>query len=158
MDDRRLGAAGLDSNMFQVDKRYPHVMAGGSRVAGTDFESTNVKSTAIMEEDEPVQPAASDIVSFEDDEPTEEELATLRKIADHLPWSAFIVALVELCERFTYYGLSGPFQNYIQYHPDDTPVRGAIGMSLLNAHRTSGLRELNIDRLGPNWGDRSDQL
>lgn len=66
----------------------------------------------------------------EADDPTKEELASLRKIADHLPWSAFIVALIELCERFTYYGLSGPFQNYIQYHPDDTPVRGAIGTVL----------------------------
>lgn len=151
MDDRRLGPAGLDSNMFK-STRYHHDVAGRSRVAGAEIETTNANSI----EDEPGQPAASDIVSFEDDEPTEEELATLRKVADHLPWSAFIVALVELCERFTYYGLSGPFQNYIQYHPDDTPVRGAIGMSLLIAHPTSGLRELNIHRLGPDWGNRSD--
>lgn len=74
--------------------------------------------------------SVSGIVPFEGDEPTEEELATLRKVADHLPWSAFIVALVELCERFTYYGLSGPFQNYIQYHPHDIPVRGGIGTDL----------------------------
>lgn len=78
----------------------------------------------------------------EGDEPTEEELATLRKVADHLPWSAFIVALVELCERFTYYGLSGPFQNYIQYHPDDTPVRGAIGtvFRLSTVQKNSGTK------------------
>src|SRR5271154_341958 len=38
--------------------------------------------------------------------PTEEELATLRKVSDSLPWSALLVALVELCERFAYYGLS----------------------------------------------------
>ena len=74
--------------------------------------------------------SASGIVPFDGHEPTEEELATLRKVADHLPWSAFIVALVELCERFTYYGLSGPFQNYIQYHPHDIPVRGGIGTDL----------------------------
>lgn len=105
-------------------------MAGGSRGPGAEIESPNAKSKAIMEEDEPGQTSESDIVSLEGDEPTEEELATLRKVADHLPWSAFIVALVELCERFTYFGLSGPFQNYIQYRPHDAPIRGAIGTFL----------------------------
>lgn len=46
--------------------------------------------------------------------PTEEELATLRKVSDKLPWAAWSVALVELGERFTYYGITGPFQNYMQ--------------------------------------------
>ena len=121
MNDRSLGPAGSPSNKSKVD------MAGGSGVAGTEIENTKAKSTAIMEEDESDQTSASDLGSFEGDEPTEEELATLRKVADHIPWSAYIVALVELCERFTYFGLSGPFQNYIQYHPHDTPVRGGIG-------------------------------
>ena len=68
------------------------------------------------------------------DEPTEEERATLRHVSDKLPWSAFLVAIIELAERFTYYGLSGPFQNYIQnkYHPHDhSKPAGAIGMSIL---------------------------
>lgn len=124
MNDRSLGLAGSHSNKSKFD------MAGGSRVAGTEIENTKAKSTGIMEEDESDQTSASDLGSFEGDEPTEEELATLRKVADQMPWSAFIVALVELCERFTYYGLSGPFQNYIQYHPHDTPVRGGIGTAL----------------------------
>ena len=124
MNDRSLGPAGYNSNKSKFD------MAGGIRVAGTEIENTKAKSTAIMEEDESDQTFASDLGSFGGDEPTEEELATLRKVADHMPWSAFIVALVELCERFTYYGLSGPFQNYIQYHPHDTPVRGGIGTAL----------------------------
>ena len=130
MDDRSSGPARVNSNEFQVDKRSTHDMAGGSRGAGTEMETTNAKSTGIMREDEPGQSFASKIKSFEGDEPTEKELATLRKVADHLPLSAFIVALVELCERFTYFGLSGPFQNYIQYHPHDTPVRGGIGTAL----------------------------
>ena len=106
------------------------ITAGGKRVTGANIASTKAESAAIREEDEPGQPSSSKIVSFEGDEPTEKEIATLRKVADHLPWSAFIVALVELCERFTYYGLSGPFQNYIQYDPHDTPIRGGIGKAL----------------------------
>lgn len=71
-----------------------------------------------------------DTVTPDGDEPTEHELQTLRKVADKLPWSAFLVAVVELCERFTYYGLSGPFQNYISnsYH-DANGLPGAIGMN-----------------------------
>lgn len=56
-----------------------------------------------------------DIPEFE--EPTPEDWKNLREVADNVPASAYLVILVEFCERFTYYGLSGPFQNYIQY-PD----------------------------------------
>lgn len=47
-------------------------------------------------------------------EPTEEEMLTLRRVSDSLPKAAWMVALVELGERFTYYGITGPFQNYMQ--------------------------------------------
>lgn len=120
MNDRSLGSAELQANKFQVEKG----------VTGAKIGLTSAKSTGIVGEDEPGQPSANNFEFVESNEPTEEELATLRKVADHLPLSAFIVALVELCERFTYYGLSGPFQNYIQYHPLDTPVRGGIGAAL----------------------------
>ena len=35
---------------------------------------------------------------------TDEELRTLRRVPHELTWDAFTIALVELCERFTYYG------------------------------------------------------
>ncbi|KAI5807368.1 POT family-domain-containing protein [Peziza echinospora] len=47
-------------------------------------------------------------------QPTEAEEATLRHVGDKIPYSAWLVAVVELAERFTYYGLTGPFQNYMQ--------------------------------------------
>lgn len=37
-------------------------------------------------------------------EPTEQELDTLRRIPDRIPWICFTIAFVELCERFAYYG------------------------------------------------------
>lgn len=67
------------------------------------------------------------ISSSEIDQPTEEERATLRIVSDKIPWAAFLVAVIELCERFTYYGLSGPFQNYIQNPYKNKGVPGAIG-------------------------------
>ena len=39
-----------------------------------------------------------------DEEPTDEERKTLRRIGDKFPASAYLIAVVELCERFTYYG------------------------------------------------------
>ncbi|KAK4141755.1 MFS peptide transporter [Dichotomopilus funicola] len=45
--------------------------------------------------------------------PTEEEKRTLRRVSDVVPKSAFIVAVVELFERFAYYGANSLFQNYV---------------------------------------------
>jgi POT family proton-dependent oligopeptide transporter len=48
-------------------------------------------------------------------EPTTEELNTLKHISDRIPTAAWLIVVCELCERFAFYGLSGPFQNYIQF-------------------------------------------
>ncbi|KAJ5464443.1 uncharacterized protein N7458_000129 [Penicillium daleae] len=61
-------------------------------------------------------------------EPTEDEKRSLRHIAENLPVSAWLVAIVELCERFTYYGMSGLFQNYVLRPLDGSQGRGALGM------------------------------
>lgn len=60
--------------------------------------------------------------------PTAEELKTLRKVGEPLPKSAFLVAIVELCERFTFYGASGIFQNYIARPRSGELGRGALGL------------------------------
>jgi len=39
-----------------------------------------------------------------DDYPTEEEIMTLPRTTDKIPWRIYTVAFVELCERFSYYG------------------------------------------------------
>jgi POT family proton-dependent oligopeptide transporter len=63
------------------------------------------------------------------EEPNDDEKRTLRHVAENLPVSAWLVAIVELCERFTYYGMSGMFQNYIQRPLDGSEGRGALGMA-----------------------------
>lgn len=62
------------------------------------------------------------------EEPTAEEAKNLRHVAENLPVSAWLVAIVELCERFTYYGMSGLFQNYVNNPLDGSKGRGALGM------------------------------
>ncbi|KAK2755045.1 hypothetical protein FQN54_006573 [Arachnomyces sp. PD_36] len=52
----------------------------------------------------------------------------LRRVPDRLPFVAILIIIVELGERFVYFGLSGPMQNYINnpYDPgSDLP--GALG-------------------------------
>ena len=39
-----------------------------------------------------------------DVEPSEEELQSLRRVSGKIPWQAYTIAFVELCERFSYYG------------------------------------------------------
>ncbi|CAD6447301.1 18466f3b-73ad-4fcf-8272-7ef0a4ee24b0 [Sclerotinia trifoliorum] len=68
-----------------------------------------------------------------EEEPTDEERRTLRRIGDSLPMSAWLVAIVELCERFSYYGCVGLFQNYVQRPLDGSLGRGALGLG----HRTA---------------------
>jgi POT family proton-dependent oligopeptide transporter len=46
--------------------------------------------------------------------PTEEEMATLRRVSGQIPWTAYTIAFVELCERFSYYGTTAVFVNFIQ--------------------------------------------
>lgn len=130
MNDRSVGPAEFHANEVNPRKMSMTDAAGGTDIGGAEVETTNAKPIAVLEKEEDGMESAS-LTSFEGDEPTEEERATLRKISDHLPWSAFLVAMVELCERFTYYGLSGPFQNYIQNsYNDPSGLPGAIGTPL----------------------------
>ncbi|GKT71189.1 peptide transporter PTR2-A [Colletotrichum tofieldiae] len=60
--------------------------------------------------------------------PSASQWESLRRVPDKLPTVALLILVVELGERFTYFGLSGPIQNYINnpYDPaSDLP--GALG-------------------------------
>ncbi|KAF2743830.1 peptide transporter-like protein PTR2 [Sporormia fimetaria CBS 119925] len=66
--------------------------------------------------------------------------ASLERVADIPPWGAFLIAVVELCERFAYYGLSGPFQNYMaNSYKDANGLPGAIGLKQSGATFLSNL-------------------
>ncbi|KAJ7662520.1 POT family-domain-containing protein [Mycena polygramma] len=47
--------------------------------------------------------------------PTEEERLTLRRVSDKVPWNAYLIASVEAAERFSFYGSSVVFTNFIQH-------------------------------------------
>lgn len=78
---------------------------------------TNVKASLEITKGatvfDPVPLDASSTNSFHDENtnllgpfPTEEEWATLPRVAGSIPWQAWTVAVVEFVERFSYYGTS----------------------------------------------------
>ncbi|KAF8313213.1 PTR2-domain-containing protein [Clavulina sp. PMI_390] len=49
--------------------------------------------------------------------PTPDEIAgpqALRRVVDKIPWNAYLIGIVEMAERFSYYGSSAVFTNFIQ--------------------------------------------
>ena len=79
------GTQGENSNVTGAEHRQPTTSNHGA-----DYDE---KATVSMSSDDDG-----------DDVPTEEELLTLRRVRDHIPFKVFSVAFVELCERFSYYG------------------------------------------------------
>ncbi|KAH7166082.1 POT family-domain-containing protein [Dactylonectria macrodidyma] len=58
--------------------------------------------------------------------PTDEEMRTLRRVPNHVPLKLFTIAFVELCERFSYYGCTVVFTNFIQQPLPEGSTTGAI--------------------------------
>ncbi|RJE25789.1 peptide transporter [Aspergillus sclerotialis] len=67
-----------------------------------------------IDEKDPTVVASAPMVVEGREYPTEEEEHTLRRVSDKLPWTAYTIAFVELCERFSYYGTTVVFVNFIQ--------------------------------------------
>jgi len=57
--------------------------------------------------------------------PTEEELQTLRRVSGKINWAAYSVAFCELGERFSYYGSSILYTNFVVHGLPDGSNTGA---------------------------------
>ncbi|KAK6346103.1 hypothetical protein TWF730_010434 [Orbilia blumenaviensis] len=81
----------------------------------------------VTHQEAPAAPVYYDDKDFVNDDgtPTEEELATLRRVAGQVPWTAYTIAFVELCERFSYYGVTQVFTNFVQQPLPPNSVTGA---------------------------------
>lgn len=60
-----------------------------------------------------------------EDTPTEEELRTLRRVSGKLKWAVWTIAFAELCERFSYYGSSILYTNFVQRPLPEGSTTGA---------------------------------
>jgi len=59
-------------------------------------------------------------------EPTAEEMKTLRRISGPISWQAMTITFVEFCERFSYYGTTAVFVNFIQQPRPPGSRTGAV--------------------------------
>ena len=83
--------------------------------ARLDIESVGERSASVIESED--YPA-----------PTEDESKNLRKIADSIPGTAWLLCIVELAERASYYGVQTVFSNFMQFPlPEGGNGAGAVG-------------------------------
>ncbi|KAF2841748.1 hypothetical protein M501DRAFT_929637 [Patellaria atrata CBS 101060] len=59
---------------------------------------------------------------------TDQEIADLPHVIDRIPFAVWAVILAGAAERFTYFGLIAPWQNYMQNPRNDHAVPGALGL------------------------------
>ncbi|PTB38774.1 uncharacterized protein TrAFT101_006802 [Trichoderma asperellum] len=101
--------------------------------AGLDDKEFHEKAAANID----VDVASNDEEVF-DDTPTEEEMRTLRRVSGKIKWAMYTIAFVELCERFSYYGSSILYTNFVNRPlppgsttgaaPSADGLPGALGM------------------------------
>lgn len=88
--------------------------------AGKGTMDLNIKGDVVG-----VSPASSDGEDALDDQPTDEEMHTLRRVAGHIKWAAYSVAFCELAERFSYYGSSVLYTNFVVHTMPEGSNTGA---------------------------------
>ncbi|KAH7088694.1 POT family-domain-containing protein [Paraphoma chrysanthemicola] len=82
-----------------------------------------------------VAPPVEFEADLEGEEPTAEELVTLRRVSGKIPWTAFTIAFVELCERFGYYGCQVLYTNFVQ---KELPIINGVPQTTGRDPRTDG--------------------
>ncbi|KAL6924573.1 hypothetical protein ACHAPO_003793 [Fusarium lateritium] len=115
-----VAAAGLHAEM--IDEKRASVAA-------------ERRSSVVTDPHAPAAAVSAGGVTADGQFPTPEEMQSLRRIANKIPLKLFSIAFIELCERFSYYGCTVVFTNFIQQPlppgsttgaDDEQP--GALGM------------------------------
>lgn len=120
------GPIGLD--LAEVSKANAPQLIDVPAAPGAINEK-NEKALIIPEESSP-SVSSERKGSYTDDGkeyPTEEEVQSLRRVCGSVPWSSYTIAFVELCERFSYYGTTVVFVNFIQNPLPDGSTTGESG-------------------------------
>jgi hypothetical protein len=66
---------------------------------------TDLKNDTIFEKRESLSFAKGDLIGPNGEQyPTEQEWATLRRVYGKVDWMIYVIGVVEMCERFAYYG------------------------------------------------------
>lgn len=103
----------------------------------TILPPTNEKSSQVVQTRELADSVNESL--DERTEPTDDDLAQLRRVSETIPLRAWfiqpfsclifrLVVIVELCERFSFYGCKGVWGNYIKNAYNDPETPGMLGM------------------------------
>jgi POT family proton-dependent oligopeptide transporter len=100
--------------MNRLDAPIAPIKRGGVDVADVPLESeeheTLKKNVEVEEKGGHIDASSDDYSDASDEpEPTAEEKGHLRHVPEALPLTTSLIAVIELCERFTYYDISGIF-------------------------------------------------
>ncbi|KAH5535266.1 hypothetical protein HBI27_174550 [Parastagonospora nodorum] len=109
-------------------------MSSGAPLEIVDVAAAHVpdsKDERIFEKRESLSSTKDDLVGPNGElYPTDEEWASLRRVYGKVNWMIYIIGIVEMCERFAYYGTTAVFVNFIQQSlPTEGPFpeAGAAG-------------------------------
>lgn len=99
------------------------------RLFTNDWDGAKVRmSLSVAESTGENEENTSLIASVRDDIYNASPDMSHRRVPDSLPASAWLMISIELCERFTYFGITGPLQNYIQRPYGDPHRPGGLGV------------------------------
>ncbi|KAF8319518.1 uncharacterized protein EI90DRAFT_2634710 [Cantharellus anzutake] len=87
--------------------------------------------------------------------PTEDEKSgpnRLGRIADKVPWTAYSIGIVEMAERFSYYGSTAVFTNFIQQPLPRGSRTGAGGHDHVSGALGRGIQAAQVSPPSTNSG------
>ncbi|THV93944.1 PTR2-domain-containing protein [Aureobasidium pullulans] len=96
---------------------------------GTAFERNAGRGSMDVGKAEPLYEVRTPETEVYNDLPTEEDLKTLRRVSGKINWAAYTVAFAELAERFSYYGSSILYTNFVQWPLPEGSRTGAGGLN-----------------------------
>ncbi|KAF2473563.1 PTR2-domain-containing protein [Lindgomyces ingoldianus] len=129
-------------------------MSNEPAISATMFEASEKEALAAADRRSSSLAGPPAPVEFEADlegeEPTEEDLRTLPRISGKIPWTAYTIAIVEMCERFGYYGCQVLYTNFVQQplppgHPTgkDPSAEGQPGALGMGQRASFGIGTFN---------------
>ncbi|KAK4216506.1 POT family-domain-containing protein [Rhypophila decipiens] len=117
-----------------------------TNASGSDVEKTGGHTPPGDSHPAYLNPAVMD--DWYEGKPTEEEMATLRRVPGNVPIIAYLICIVEFCERASYYGVQPLISNYVNRKmpeggngygappntPGDQQTGGALGLGTVVAN------------------------
>ncbi|KAJ5915311.1 peptide transporter ptr2 [Penicillium verhagenii] len=107
----------------ETSKPVPMLHGSSEKLREVKLEEAKTIDSALSGDIVSIPPAGNPIQKVY---PTDEDLRSLRRIPGSISWVTYGIAFVELCERFSYYGTTAVFVNFIQRPLPQHSTTGAL--------------------------------